>query len=139
VLSTRIGVVLEASFDVVPVDGLAAPVDSERVRPVQVDAWAPPRHADEFVEGDDFAILTFAEAKEMLGKAKVDWQSTLSPRGMMVLFEGGFDLVLQKTDRRGGRRSPTPRGGLRRCAAKLGIVELSGAGRPPRTEVFFAV
>jgi hypothetical protein len=62
-------------------------------------AWAT-----EVEEGRDFDVLTFGEAKKMLFGARVPSRGTLNPRGLTVLYETGFDLVLQKTDKPEGQR-----------------------------------
>jgi hypothetical protein len=62
-------------------------------------AWA-----SELAEGRDFIVLPFGEAVFMLGTSKVPSGGTLSPRGLMVLWETGFDQVLQKTDKPEGQK-----------------------------------
>jgi prophage antirepressor-like protein len=58
----------------------------------------------EIHDARDFTVLSMAEARAMLAESRVVDGPTLNPRGLMVLFETGFDLVLQKTDKPEGQK-----------------------------------
>lgn len=79
-------------------------------------AWA-----SELTEGEDLAVLTYAETREMLERKGVPFHGTR----LSVLFESGFDLVLLRTEK--------PEGAALRARLRAHVLPKLRRGEPVAT------